>query len=69
MIESWEQFFGAVFRMREHQKVYFQTNDPIAKEEARKLEELVDDCIAARKARAGDKGYRGGGKAIGGGIL
>jgi hypothetical protein len=51
MIESWEQFFDAVSRMREHQKVYSRTNDPVALGMARKLENLVDDCIANRKAR------------------
>ncbi|MDR1128119.1 MAG: hypothetical protein LBL20_02315 [Treponema sp.] len=51
MIESWEQFFDTVSRMREHQKVYFQTNDPVALGMAQKLEKLVDDCIADRKAR------------------
>jgi hypothetical protein len=51
MIESWEQFFGMVSRMREHQNVYVQTNDPVALGMARKLEKLVDDCIADRKAR------------------
>jgi hypothetical protein len=51
MIESREQFFGIVSRMREHQKVYVQTNDPVALGMARKLEKLVDDCIADRKVR------------------
>jgi hypothetical protein len=62
MIESWEQFLNAVSRMREHQKVYFQTKDPIALGEARKLEKLVDDCIAGRKARvdARKNGWKGG---------
>jgi hypothetical protein len=53
VIESWEQFFGAVSRMREHQKVYFQTKDPVALGMARKLEKLVDECTAVRQERTG----------------
>jgi hypothetical protein len=64
MIESWEQFFGAVSRMREHQKVYFQTKDPIALGEARKLEKLVDECIADRQERSGRQGKGRNGGAV-----
>jgi hypothetical protein len=53
MIESWEQFFSAVSRMREHQKVYFQTKDTVALGMARKLEKLVDECITDRQERMG----------------
>jgi hypothetical protein len=55
MIESWKQFFDTVSRMREHQKVYFQTNDPVALGMAKKLEKLVDDCIKDRKAIMDEK--------------
>jgi hypothetical protein len=62
MIESWKQFFDTVSRMREHQKMYSQTNDPVALGMARKLEKFVDDCIADRKARmdAQKQGQKGG---------
>jgi hypothetical protein len=53
VIENWEQFFDAVCRMRGHQKVYFQTKDPVALGMAQKLEKLVDGCIAGRQERMG----------------
>jgi hypothetical protein len=55
VIQNWEQFFNAVSRMREHQKVYFQTKDPVALGMARKLEQLVDECVADRQKRADEQ--------------
>jgi hypothetical protein len=51
MIESWDEFFRAVKRMREHQKVYFATKDPIALNNAKKFEITVDECIEWRQAK------------------
>lgn len=51
MIENWEQFFGAVAKMREHQKVYFASRDQLALQMSKRFEEIVDDCIAERAAR------------------
>ncbi|MDR0387257.1 MAG: hypothetical protein LBH57_04400 [Treponema sp.] len=55
MIKNWEHFFSVVSTMRKHQKVYFKTKDPVALGQARKLEEIVDECIAARIARSDTK--------------
>ena len=51
MIESWEHFFNAVERMREHQKVYFASKDSVALGNAKQFEKIVDDCISERRAR------------------
>ena len=51
MIDNWEQFFCAVATMREHQKVWSKTRDPIALKNAIDIEKIVDDCITARQAR------------------
>jgi hypothetical protein len=43
-----------VKRMREHQKVYCETRDPVALGMSKKLEKIVDDCIAERDRREKD---------------
>jgi hypothetical protein len=60
MISNWQQFFEAVKQMRKHQKVYFDTRDPVALGMSKKLEKIVDECIAERDRRKDDSAKTGG---------
>jgi hypothetical protein len=46
--------------MRKHQKVYFDTRDPVALGMSRKLEKIVDECIAERERHKEDSVKTGG---------
>ncbi|MCL2762213.1 MAG: hypothetical protein FWD36_03265 [Treponema sp.] len=50
MITTWKEFFDAVEKMRECQKIYSKDRSPISLRVAQKREAVVDECIKEKNA-------------------